>query len=1189
MEDYPEELRTPPIPLTALVGCPNLHASISSLLNSQNPPINTLALPELDNISIIERRVREEGGEGRGGGILKREWLVKHRTRVPVAVGVLIEGERVGGGPTQWGEICGVIDRIKAVIRPRNIKLVVIIVQSPSTGDINEDRMLALRKHAEIDSKYVVNIFPYEDADFKHSLQRLAILFAELINVYYRGEGRHVKTRIEKKSFISVESCIRYCFKVAVYAEFRRDWVEALKFYEDAYHIVREMIGTSTRLPAIQRVVEIKTVAEQLHFKISTLLLHGGKITEAVLWFRQHCTSYRKLLGAPEVTFFHWEWMSRQFLVFAELLELSSRTVPGFHSLITGVVEKGLTEWEFQPAYYYQLASHYLKEKRASLELVLSTWKGSDEDDVIVESVVPSTYIGQFARLPEQNKNAVATQPISDGEFTHFIILEGKRFPDSYEIIALLKKSFDVYSSLKAARMSSHCGFQMAKEYFSTGTIETAKQIFESVVHSYRQEGWVALLWEVLGYLRECARLSGSLKEFLEYSLEMAALPVSSDLDNQSYRDCGPAGPPSVQRREGIQKEVFSVASGESALLPNETDSNPTISATSPLDLEIDLVSPLRIVLLASVAFHEQAVKPGVSTLVTISLISQLPLAMEIDALEVHFNQSECDFTIQNPEKSPSPATSDDKPQTRLETAPALVLNTSRWSRLTYDVKSRQSGKLECVSIIARFGPRFAICCRAESPASIGDIPLWKFEERIEYLPTKDPRLALAGQKAIQVEEPDPLVDVSLDAYGPALVGETFVVPVAITSKGHAVYSGELKFNLVDTRGGGLVSPMEIEPHSSDSHHVELVGISAAENKDESEVVSDDIKKIQLSFGLISVPFLNEGESWSCRLEIKWHRPKPIMLYVSLGYSPQEDDANVPKVHVLKSLQIEGKNPVIVSHQLMLPFRCDPLLLSRIKPAAESDKPASLPLNEASALIVSARNCTEVPIRVISMSIESDEDALGSSCDVRPAKGDHVDSVPSTLLSSNEAYKKVFSITPKGTSKARMGTVSLKWRRDSGTLDHINGIADGVVTKHILPDVDVEVSPLIVCLECPPYAVSGDPFTFFVKIRNQTNLLQESKFSLVDSPSFVSCGPHNDTIFVLPKSEYILSYKLVPLASGFLQLPRVAVTSVRYSASFQPSVSASTIFIFPSKPALEMEKAESGGEPFLLRPSRCCK
>jgi hypothetical protein len=112
------------------------------------------------------------------------------------------------------------------------------------------------------------------------------------------------------------------------------------------------MIGTSKRLPALQRLVEIKTVAEQLHFKISTLLLHGGKVGEAVMWFRRHNASYRRLVGAPEATFLHWEWMSRQFLVFAELLDKSSAAIS---SLVLATKDTPLTEWESRPAYYYQV------------------------------------------------------------------------------------------------------------------------------------------------------------------------------------------------------------------------------------------------------------------------------------------------------------------------------------------------------------------------------------------------------------------------------------------------------------------------------------------------------------------------------------------------------------------------------------------------------------------------------------------------------------------------------------------------------------------------------------------------------------------------------------------------------------------------------------------------------------------
>lgn len=1181
MEEYPEELRSPPLPLISLVGCSELHPSISAHLHSEQPPINTLALPDFSKISVIGKPPKPGGDPGgpppTPAGFLRKDWLLKHRTKIPAVVAALFYSDHVSGDPAQWLQLCTHLDHVKAVTCTRNIKLVVVVVQSSSEDDMNEDRMISLRKRAEVDSKYIINFSIKDTSEVKQSLNRLGAVFAELVNVYYRDEGRRVKTRVEKRNFTQAELGIRYCFKVAVYAEFRRDWVEALKFYEDAYHALREMVGTSTRLPAIQRLIEIKTLAEQMHFKISTLLLHGGKIVEAVLWFNQHCLSYRKLVGAAEVTFLHWEWVSRQYLVFAELLETSSKNIPSFSSISLAVMDKGLTEWELQPAYYYQLASQYLKEKRSCLELALSTWEVFNENDGVGDSVVPSDYVGQFARLLEPNPDEVTLRPLTDEEFIRYAIAEGKRFQDSFEIIALLKKSYEIYTGLKALRIASYCGFQMAKEYFSLGELKNAKQYFDYAVSLYRHEGWTTLLWQTLGYLRECSRRDGSLKEFVEYSLEMAALPVSSG-DSFAGKECGPAGPPNLQQRQMIHKEVVDLVTGESDFCASDdVAKNLRVTRDSPLHLEIDLVSPLRVVLLASVAFHEQVVKPGVPTQITLSLLSHLPLPFEIDALDVQFNQTECNFAIQNSQKSVSVADSTSQPGYRVEKAPALGLSTTKWLRLTYDVKSDRSGKLECASIVARIGSYFAICCRAESPASMEDLPLWKFEERVKSFPTKNPVLAFSGQKAIQVEEPDPQVDVSVDATGPALVGERFIVPVTISSKGHSVHAGELKINLVDPRGGGLVSPREIEPYATETHHVELLGVSGPDEQ-ESLGSFDTIRKIQHSFGLISIPRLEDGESWSCKLEIKWHRSKPIMLFVSLSYSPQSDDANtIQKVHVHKSLEIEGQTPVLISHHMMLPFRRDPLLLSKVKLLAEAEKFPSLPVNETSILIVSAKNCTEVPLRILSVTIEADDNALGSSCTVCSAPNQYVGTTRPDLLVPGEEYKKVFSVTPvSNTSKVSLGNVCLKWMRDG------NSTVSGVSTKHKLPEVGVELSPVIVSLECPPHAVLGEPFTYYIKIQNQTELLQEIKYSVLDSQSFISSGSHKDTIFVLPKSEHVLSYKLVPLTSGSQHLPRATVTAARYSAAFRPSVAASTIFVFPAKPQFETKASSSTPESVVL-------
>ncbi|KAJ0096984.1 hypothetical protein Patl1_29325 [Pistacia atlantica] len=468
-------------------------------------------------------------------------------------------------------------------------------------------------------------------------------------------------------------------------------------------------------------------------------------------------------------------------------------------------------------------------------------------------------------------------------------------------------------------------------------------------------------------------------------------------------------------------------------------------------------------------------------------------------------------------------------------------------------------------------GPHFTICCRAESPASMDDLPLWKYEDRVETFPTKDPAIAFSGQKAIQVEEPEPLVDLNLGASGPAFIGESFMVPVTVASRGHDIYSAELKINLVDVKGGGLFSPRETELSSMDSHHVELIGIVGAEGEDESQFGSEKIEKIQQSFGLVSVPFLKNGDSWSCKLEIKWHRPKPVMLFVSLGYYPLRDESAAQKVNIHRSLQIEGISAIAISHRFMLPFRRDPLLLSRIKLVHGSEQSASLPLNETSLLIVSAKNCTQVPLQLQSMSIDNEDSKCVSSC---PVQDGGKDFLSPALLVPGEEFKKVFTVVPKAVSSmCRLGRVCLRWRRDSESDDpsSFNRQEASVVSRHKLPDVEVELSPLVVSLECPPYAILGDPFTYLVKIQNQTPLLQEVKFSLADSQSFVLSGSHNDTVSILPKSEHILSYKTVPLASGSQSLPKVTVSSVRYSAEFQPSNAASSVFVFPSKPDFKMD------------------
>lgn len=82
--------------------------------------------------------------------------------------------------------------------------------------------MVAVRKRADVDAKYLLTFYQNPDGDgdgsqLKESLYRLGSVFVELASKYYRDEGRRIKARIERKSSNPPELNIRYSFKVNHY------------------------------------------------------------------------------------------------------------------------------------------------------------------------------------------------------------------------------------------------------------------------------------------------------------------------------------------------------------------------------------------------------------------------------------------------------------------------------------------------------------------------------------------------------------------------------------------------------------------------------------------------------------------------------------------------------------------------------------------------------------------------------------------------------------------------------------------------------------------------------------------------------------------------------------------------------------------------------------------------------------
>lgn len=227
----------------------------------------------------------------------------------------------------------------------------------------------------------------------------------------------------------------------------------------------------------------------------------------------------------------------------------------------------------------------------------------------------------------------------------------------------------------------------MAREYFTAGNLHNAKQFFDGVTSLYRQESWITLLWETLGYLRECSRRLVVVEDFIQYSLEMAALPVFSSTGVEASggkRIFGPGGPPTLSQRETIQQEVFSLLKGHAS----EPSSGLKIEDDQRRSLNVDLVNPLRMAFLTSAAFHSQSIKPGLLALITVSIRSQLPHPVEIDQLEVQFNQPSCNFKVINDEEFFAKEVKAENHDTRLESVPSLMLTANKWLRMTFEISS---------------------------------------------------------------------------------------------------------------------------------------------------------------------------------------------------------------------------------------------------------------------------------------------------------------------------------------------------------------------------------------------------------------------------------------------------------------------------------------------------------------------
>lgn len=209
-------LETQPAPLVALVGQKPLHACLSG--RSYKPDELHAKYISLDTDTMQLDYQPGQGGAGSDQVVLKRDWLQKHTHVLCAVVALWFKWE----SDTSTARVLEALEKFRSRGRP-NIKIVLVLVGTASAlASQHDDRLTALRKAAELDSKSLLSL-PLDGADRvdEGAARKVEKVLLELAVAYYKDESRRNKSKRDKTAPPHILA--RHHFKRAYYSEFRRD------------------------------------------------------------------------------------------------------------------------------------------------------------------------------------------------------------------------------------------------------------------------------------------------------------------------------------------------------------------------------------------------------------------------------------------------------------------------------------------------------------------------------------------------------------------------------------------------------------------------------------------------------------------------------------------------------------------------------------------------------------------------------------------------------------------------------------------------------------------------------------------------------------------------------------------------------------------------------------------------------
>ncbi|EFN58956.1 hypothetical protein CHLNCDRAFT_137536 [Chlorella variabilis] len=700
MEFYPAELTSPPVPLVALIGKPELHISLGDYLRSQNVPrIHSIGISDAHSAAGTFG-VRKAAPSGATPGILKAGWLRKHRTSRPAVAAMIVDCESVVGDPSAWAWLVSQLDAVKSAVKSRSTRIVVIIAQQgPAAGvggEVPEDRIAMICRQAGVDRRCVLTFAPSQGLP---ALQVVGKVLHEQAVLHYTADAQRRLAAHAHRNVPSTDLNLRTAFKacstsarvfllppatsllipataaLSTLAEFRGDWAGAVRLYREAYGYVPQVLAGSMGQP--QRFAEVRTVAEYVHVKVASLLLLALKqAAEAVSQFDAHLRLFR------------------QYTVMAELL-LSSDT------------DMAALKREHQPGHLYLAAAQAAIERRKVEpglfvgQVVLLAADPAAAAVAAGSAVVAAALAG----IPVSGAAAAAgaTKRLSEDQFEVHLEAEEGKVQHSRATVDLLRTAQESLQSSgrRTGKTLQHAMQLLGHELLEAGDTAAAERLLAEVAGAHL---WLPPLeWLPL----PLAPRGPGPAAHTELSLELAALQDSS-LDGEQRCAMATAAVSVLALGEAAGEEQpqaggaaqYSVAGADSGWL-------------TVLPICAGFFDPAR----APAAAAAAAPAARSSVRFAAAVWNNAPIDLPLVTAEVQLRDGTGAFTaVLLPEPSGSgrggPASA----------AAGLVLPAGGCLRLGVAVPVRCSGQLQATALVLQFGAGSSIAfqLRALMPAAAG-------------------------------------------------------------------------------------------------------------------------------------------------------------------------------------------------------------------------------------------------------------------------------------------------------------------------------------------------------------------------------------------------------------------------------------------------------------------------------------